>query len=60
MAARRRKIVQILPFATITMLPRLKDAMWDCEKTVISNSVVYAIFNLDILTNSNNSGDLLR
>ena len=42
------------------MLPRLKDATWDCEKTVISNSVVYAIFNLDILTNSNNSGDLLR
>ena len=33
------------------MLPRLKDAMWECEKTVISNSVVYTIFNLDILTN---------
>ena len=42
------------------MLPRLKDAMWDCEKTVISNSVAYAIFNLDILTNSENSADLLR
>ena len=43
------------------MLPRLKDAMWECEKTVISNSVAYAIFNYeDILTNSKNSGDLLR
>ena len=42
------------------MLPRLKDAMWECEKTVISNSVAYAIFNLDILTNSKNSEDLLK
>ena len=42
------------------MLPRLKDAMWECEKTVISNSVAYAIFNLNILTNSKNPEDLLR
>ena len=42
------------------MLSRLKDAMRKSEKTVISNSVAYAIFNVDILTNSNNSGNLLR
>ena len=42
------------------MLLRLKDAMRESEKTVISNSVAYAVFNVDILTNSNNSGNLLR
>ena len=42
------------------MLLRLKNAMRESEKTVISNSVAYAVFNVDILTNSNNSGNLLR
>ena len=42
------------------MLLRLKDAIRESEKTVISNSVAYAVFNVDILTNSNNSGNLLR